>query len=137
MYTLPPGHRINKHAQKAHGITLQDLKSKGVHPLDSSNIYSFFAWVDKVHGNGGKVIAHNTPSDAKVMTNTARYHGMDREITPTSALHHARSTSCGLLNRRGAPKPPKNEELYACLGRRRGGRAARRARRLVRDRPKF
>ena len=118
LYTLPPGHRINKYAQKAHGITLQDLKSKGVHPLDEHRgIYGFFAWVDKVHGNGGKVIAHNTPSDAKVMTNTARYHGMDREITADECFCTMRNSTdhCGLLNRRGAPKPPKNEELYAHL----------------------
>ena len=118
LYLLPRGHKINKYAQQAHGITLQDLKSKGVHPLDEHRgIYGFFAWVDKVHGNGGKVIAHNTPSDARVMTNTARYHGMDRELSADECFCTMRNSTshCGLLNRRGAPKPPKNEELYECL----------------------
>ena len=118
LYTLPEGHAINKYAQQAHGITLERLASEGVHPLEEKRgIYCFFEWVDRIHGNGGKVVAHNTPSDAKAMTNTARYHGMDREITAEECFCTMRNSTvrCGLKNVRGSAKPPKNEELYECL----------------------
>jgi DNA polymerase III epsilon subunit-like protein len=118
LYTLPRGHKINPFAQKAHGITLRKLQSEGVHPLDEQRgIHRFFEWVDKIHGEAGKVVAHNTPSDAKAMTNTARFHGMDREISADECFCTMRNSKnyCGLKDRRGAAKPPKNEELYERL----------------------
>ena len=115
LLSLPPGKKINWHSIKIHHITDNMLRLRGVDP--TPEIRLFFDWVDKVHSCNGNVIAHNAAFDAACVTNTAAQHALPYELKGSECFCTMRSATnlCGLVDKRGRPKPPKNKELYSHL----------------------
>ena len=112
---LPPGKKINYHSIKIHHITDNMLHLRGVDP--QPELRTFFEWTDRVQANHGHIIAHNAAFDSACITNTAAQNAMARELQVDECFCTMRSATafCGLTNKRGAPKPPKNKELYSHL----------------------
>ena len=112
---LPKGRRISWHATKVHKITDNKLHLRGVDP--APELEGFFSWVDRVGQAGGRVIAHNAAFDAAVVTNTAASCGVSRTLSGGECFCTMRRATllAGLRNKNGAPKWPRNAELYAVL----------------------
>jgi len=112
---LPSGKKINYHSIKIHQITDNLLRLRGVDP--QPELLTFFEWVDKVKANLGHVVAHNAAFDSACITNTAAQNDMTQELTAHECFCTMRSATpfCGLTNKRGQSKAPKNSELYEIL----------------------
>ena len=112
---LPKGRRVQYGAYKIHKISDRQLYLKGVDARPELRL--FFEWVDRVVRSGGKVLAHNANFDAAVISNTARINSIDRTLDASECFCTMRKSTllAGLTNKKGAPKWPKNAELYAVL----------------------
>ena len=115
LLNLPPGKRINYHSIKVHKITDKALVLGGAPP--HSELLTFFEWVDKVQAQRGLVVAHNAAFDAACVTNTAAENALPRELCTHECFCTMRAATarCGLVDKRGRPKPPKNSALYEAL----------------------
>ena len=109
---LPPGKKINWHSIKIHKISDNVLALRGVDPTEEMRL--FFQWVEWVQAKKGLIIAHNAAFDAAVVTNTAAQNALSYELEAQDCFCTMRAATphAGLVNKRGAPKPPKNSELY-------------------------
>lgn len=112
---LPKGRRINWRATQVHRITDNKLHLRGVDPAPELEL--FFSWVHRVRQAGGRVVAHNAAFDAAVATNTAASSGVSQTLSARECFCTMRQSTvpAGLKDRRGAPKPPTNSELYELL----------------------
>tara|TARA_B100000405_G_C16662195_1_gene402512 strand:- start:172 stop:918 length:747 start_codon:yes stop_codon:yes gene_type:complete len=112
---LPKDRRVQYGAYKIHKISDNKLKLKGVHARPEIEL--FFEWVDRVVRSGGKVLAHNARFDAAVISNTAKFNGIDRSLSASECFCTMRNSTllAGLRNKKGGLKWPKNAELYAVL----------------------
>ena len=112
---LPPGKKINYYSIQVHKITDEVLDLRGVTPR--SELATFFEWVDKVQAQRGLLIAHNAAFDVACVTNTAAENALPREICSSECFCTMRAATarCGLVDKRGRPKPPKNSVLYEIL----------------------
>lgn len=112
---LPKGRRVQYGAYKIHKISDRQLHLKGVDARPELRL--FFEWVDRVVRSGGRLVAHNANFDAAVISNTAKINGIHRTLDASECFCTMRKSSllAGLTNKKGAPKWPKNAELYAVL----------------------
>lgn len=112
---LPPSRTISYVAQRIHKISNGFLSEHGTHPVPELTV--FFEWVDRVFQAGGSIVSHNAAFDSRVVTNTAKEWGLARELDASDCFCTMQEAKrhCGLTNKRGAPKPPKNIELYRAL----------------------
>lgn len=110
----PPGYRMEAGAVRVHGITPERIAHEGV------AAGPFFAELThrlkRARDEGKRIVAHNAAFDEARLNETLAAHGVDGGpvggvfCTMRSAKRH-----CGLVDRRGAPRCPKNAELYALL----------------------
>jgi DNA polymerase III epsilon subunit-like protein len=112
---LPPGKRINPHAQAVHGISETDLIRDGASAHDA--LCHLYRWVDVVRAAGGSVVAHNAACDAATISNTARAAGLTRVLCREECVCTMATTKAfaGCVDRRGRPKAPSNAQLYEIL----------------------
>ena len=112
---LPPGRRIDYAAQQVHGITMKVLEAKG--KAAQFVLADFYADLDRVTAQGGKLVAHNAKFDARVVTNTATSCGLARGLDANECFctMELSKRRLNLANRRGGLKPPKNTELHEAL----------------------
>lgn len=116
LLSLPAGKKVNFFSTKIHKITENLLFLRGVDP--APEIRLFFQWVEKVQAHKqGRIIAHNAAFDAAVISNTAAQNGLAFELAKSDCFCTmlASKQLCGLVNKRGSPKNPKNSELYEIL----------------------
>jgi DNA polymerase III epsilon subunit-like protein len=117
----PPAYRMEPRAEAVHGITEARLCA------EAQPARTFFTGFVKrlraAHESGARVVAHNRDFDVARMNETLRAHGMgEQEINfPVFCTMREAKRHCGLRNRVGGPRYPKNEELYTILT---GGDAA-------------
>ncbi len=112
---LPRGRKVNYHSTKVHRITDNILHLRGVDPRPA--LVVFFEWVDRVQANNGRVIAHNAAFDSSCITYTAAENALPRDLQASECFCTMRKATprCGLINKRGGVKSPKNKELYSML----------------------
>ena len=94
---LPPGKSIDPGAERVHRISLRTLEEKG--KAAQFVLADFYADVDRVAVQDGRVVAHNAKFDARVVTNTATSCGLarGRGIAPD---RHGRVDGRGLEHER-------------------------------------
>jgi len=114
-WKTPPGIRISSNALSVHKITNEFITSNGQDPLP--HIIEFFALVYVMRARGRRVVAHNASFDVRMLNQTCQKWGvkaaMDRDdffCTMRAAMPH-----CGLVNKVGRPKAPRNSELFHYL----------------------
>jgi len=112
---LPQGERVHWHARKVHGISSNKVFLRGK-PV-KEELDAFFLWVRRVKRQNGLLIAHNAAFDASAITQTARRWDLPYRLPKSSCFCTMRNATayCGLLNKLGRPKPPKNATLYRIL----------------------
>ena len=110
----PPGYRMERGAVAVHGITAARLDA------EAQPSGPFFAELTqrlkRARDEGKRIVAHNAAFDVGRIEETLAAHGVAERLdvdvfcTMRSAKRH-----CGLVDRRGAPRCPKNAELYSTL----------------------
>ena len=112
---LPPGKSIDPGAERVHRISLRTLEKKG--RAAQFVLTDFYADVDRVAVQDGRVVAHNAKFDARVVTNTATSCGLPRglDVAECFCTMEKSKRRLNLANRRGGLKPPRNTELHEAL----------------------
>lgn len=114
-WRLPPGRRISWHSYNVHKITDATVASRGVDPR--GGLETFLAWVDRVLGNGGRIIAHNAAFDAKIINDALLMHDVPRHFSKEMCMCTMRASAphAGCVTESGRRRAPKNAELYTIL----------------------
>lgn len=109
---LLPGEVVGERARQVHGITDDELASKGEEALDV--IRDFDSECRRVLGSGGRVVAHNASFDFACVQRTASKAGarFSLERGDVFCTMQAGRLAFSFYNSKGKRKNPSNEELY-------------------------
>jgi DNA polymerase III epsilon subunit-like protein len=116
-WSLPPDVRIDPRAAAVHGITPQLLEREGLPPdeqvrLVVCSLSSFFA-------AGSTLVAHNATFDVSRLAHAAAFHGAASHLSfdakDVLCTMRLGARHCGLKNKVGRQKPPRNDELHCYL----------------------
>ena len=112
---LPKGERVHWHARKVHRISDNKVFLQGKNA--KTELGNFFFWVRRVKEHNGILVAHNAAFDCAAITHTCKHWKLPHRLPKTSCFCTMRNSTafCGLKNKLGHPKPPKNSALYKIL----------------------
>ena len=111
----PQGYHLEAGAVAVHGITREriQMEAQPAKPF----LEELMRRIKGSLAEGKKVVAHNSAFDKKRLNETLRAHGMEQRLEADDVFCTMRSAKrhCGLRDRRGAHRCPKNVELYDIL----------------------
>ena len=129
MWKLPPRHRISWKAYTVHKISEGRVKKEGV--TAATELSNFVAVLHAMRKKKLRIVAHNAAFDMRMLQQTARAHGITKEIVRKEGdgdgdgnalcrkdffcTMNAARDKCGLRNCKGRRRPPSNTELYKRL----------------------
>ena len=109
---LLPGEVVGERARQVHGITDDELDSKGEDAVDV--LSDFDSECRRVLGRGGRVVAHNASFDFACVQRTASKAGACLSLGRGDVFctMQAGRLAFPFFNKNGRRKNPSNEELY-------------------------
>ena len=116
LWRLPAGERIHSMAFKTHGISKAQLLRDGVDP--KPELAEFMELVAMALAAAVRIVAHHASFDVRQLNHTANVQKLPSSLRSASMLctMHGATKHCGLRKRGNkALKPPRNEELYMFL----------------------
>lgn len=111
----PSGYRLEPGAVAVHKITQQRIDAEGQSAVPF--LRDVVTRLKRARLEGKRIVAHNGAFDVARLNETLFAHGMPERLDLDDVfctMRHAKR-HCGLLDRRGAPRFPKNAELYELL----------------------
>lgn len=109
----PPDYPMERGAVAVHGITAARLHAEAHAPGP------FFVQaterLKRARAEGKRVVAHNAAFDVIRVRETLAAHRIDADVDKVFCTMQAAKRHCGLVDRRGRARCPKNGELYAIL----------------------
>ena len=111
-WNIPEGFTIDPRAQAVHGITPAELNRVGVDPRPA--LVDFSHMCARARACGCALAAHNAQFDVARLRFTAAAWGAPR-MCEDGVVCTMRRSRCGLKNRAGRHKPPRNDELFEFL----------------------
>ena len=114
-WSLPSGVQVSHGAYAVHKIGAQFLSKRGSVP--ATHLHTFCALVYVMRARGKKVVAHNAAFDVRLLNQTAQKWGLEQRLSMEDTFCTMRSATphCGLRNRTGHKKAPRNSELFQLL----------------------
>ncbi len=114
-WSLPCGVQVSHGAYAVHKIGAQLLSDRGSVP--TTHLRTFWALVYVMRARGKKVVAHNAAFDVRLLNQTAQAWGLGQRLSIEDTFCTMRSATpyCGLRNRAGHKKAPRNSELFQVL----------------------
>lgn len=112
----PDGYRLEPAAVAVHRITQRRIDAEGQPAVPFFR--TLVTALKRARDDGKRVVAHNASFDVARLNETLVAHGMHDEQVGTDLVFctmHGSKRHCGLTNRRGAMRCPKNAELYELL----------------------
>lgn len=116
LWKLPRGVKLNARAVQVHGISKRKLEERGVDPAPELRVLNVvFASMRK---SKKRIVAHNASFDVRILSQTALRHGVKEwglEVHHVFCTMKSSKFRCGLIDKAGRLKNPKNQELYYFL----------------------
>lgn len=117
LWKLPKGTRISKGSYRIHKISELRLGSEGLEA--APQVRAVLKIMRRTRARGKPIIAHNAAFDCRILTQTARRHGVEEWDIQREDLFctmQAAKSHCSLRSpRTGKPKAPSNTELFKKL----------------------
>ena len=112
----PRGYALERGAVAVHGITPGRIDAEGQEDVPAF-LRPLVGRLKRARASGTRVVAHNAAFDVGRMNETLRAWEMPERLEAEDVFCTMRGAKrhCGLVGRTGAPRCPKNAELYALL----------------------
>lgn len=109
----PSGYVMEAGAVAVHGITPARIDAEAESPtVFFSELMTRFK---RARDEGKRLVAHNSAFDVSRLNETLSAHGFKDRLGDVFCTMRGAKRHCGMVDRRGAPKCPKNDELYRHL----------------------
>lgn len=112
----PAGFKMEAAAERVHGISSARLKQEAVDDAHEF-FHEVFLRIQDARHQGLRVVAHNATFDIARLNDTFKGHGLPHRIGADEVFCTMRAgrQRCNLRTVKGAPRCPKNSELYEIL----------------------